>query len=101
MKDVYYAFSSEFGSFVGESKFAKELDKYLFYDEDKDIFFDKDGNEVDVAGYNILPRTGVYQAEKLVDAIYKSNKVNKPVTLIFFEKLENHLLTFFLWSLYY
>ena len=71
MKDVYYAFSSEFGSFVGESKFAKELDKYLFYDEDKDIFFDKDGNEVDVAGYNILPRTGVYQAEKLVDAIYK------------------------------
>lgn len=30
-----------------------------------------------------------------VDTIYKSNKVNKPVTLIFFEKLENFLLTFF------
>lgn len=66
----YYAFSSEFGSFVGEAKYAKELEKYLFYDEDKDVFLDKDGNEVDVTGFDILPRTGVYQAEKLVDAIY-------------------------------
>lgn len=36
----------------------------------------------------------------LVDTIYKSNKANKPVALIFFEKLELYLLTFFQCTLY-
>lgn len=66
----YYAFSSEFGSFALEAKYAKDLGKYLFYDEKEDIFLDKDGNKVDIEGLDILPRTGVLQAERLVDAIY-------------------------------
>ena len=70
MKYPYYAFSSEFGTFALEAKYAKDLDKYLFYDEKKDIFLDKNGNEVDITGLDILPRTGVLQAEALVNAIY-------------------------------
>lgn len=71
MRYPYYAFSSEFGSFALEAKYAKDLGKYLFYDEKKDVFLDKDGNEVDITGLDILPRTGVLQAERLVDAIYE------------------------------
>ena len=71
MKYPYYAFSAEFGSFELEAKYAKDLGKYLFYDEDKDIFLDKDGNQVDITGLDILPRTGVLQAKALVDAIYR------------------------------
>ena len=40
MEYPHYAFSAEFGSFVAEAKYAKELGKYLFYDEKKDIFLD-------------------------------------------------------------
>ena len=70
MKYPYYAFSSEFGTFALEAKYARDLGKYLFYDEKKDVFLDKDGNEVDITGLDILPRTGVLQAEALVNAIY-------------------------------
>lgn len=70
MSYPYYAFSAEFGTFVNEAKYARDLGKYLFYDEKKDVFLDKDGNVVDVTGLDILPRTGVLQAKALVDAIY-------------------------------
>lgn len=66
----YYAFSTEFGTFALEAKYARDLGKYLFYDEKKDVFLDKVGNEVDITGMDILPRTGVLQAKALVDAIY-------------------------------
>lgn len=70
MEYPHYAFSAEFGSFVAEAKYAKELGKYLFYDEKKDIFLDKDGNIVDITGLDIFPRTGVLQADALINAIY-------------------------------
>ena len=70
MEYPHYAFSAEFGSFVAEAKYAKELGKYLFYDEKKDIFLDKDGNIVDITGLDIFPRTGVLQADVLINAIY-------------------------------
>lgn len=69
--EYYYAFSTEFGTFKNEAKYARDLGKYLFYDEAKDVFLDKDGNVVDVTGYDIFPRTGVLQAKALVDAIYR------------------------------
>ena len=69
--EYYYAFSTEKGTFELEAKYARDLGKYLFYDEDKDLFLDKDGNVVDVEGLDIFPRTGVLQAKALVDAIYR------------------------------
>jgi hypothetical protein len=69
--EYYYAFSTEFGTFKNEAKYARDLGKYLFYDEAKDVFLDKDGNVVDVTGLDIFPRTGVLQAKALVDAIYR------------------------------
>lgn len=71
MRFPYYCYSTTKGSFYGESEYAKELGIYIFYDEKKDIFFDKDGNVVDVSGLELFPRTGVLQAEKLVEAIHR------------------------------
>ena len=38
MEYPYYAFSQIFGSFIVEAEYAKELGKYLFYDDKKDVF---------------------------------------------------------------
>lgn len=70
MKKLYYVFSTEFGSFAAEAKYAKDIGLYLFYDEQQDVFLNKDGNKIDITGMDLLPRTGVLQAERLVDAIY-------------------------------
>jgi hypothetical protein len=89
MKYPYYAFSSECGTFALEAKYAKDLDKYLFYDEKKDIFLDKNGNEVDITGLDILPRTGVLQAEALVNAIYSHGGTSTWVKQGDYEKVLN------------
>ena len=83
----YYAFSTEFGSFALEAKYAKDLGKYLFYKEKEDIFVDKDGNVVDITGLDILPRTGVLQAEALVDAIYRHGATSTWVKIGDYEKV--------------
>lgn len=72
MKYPFYCFSATFGSFEAEAKYAKDLGIYIFYDEDKDVFLDKDDNVIDLTGLEIMPRTGVLQAQRLVDAIYKN-----------------------------
>ncbi len=66
---MMYCFSTEQGSFYGDAQYAKEIGKFIFYDEKKDEFTDKDGNIVDVMGMEILPRTGVLQATALIEAL--------------------------------
>ena len=73
MRFPYYCYSTTKGTFAGESEYAKEKGVFIFYDEDNDIFIDKDGNEVDVSELEIFPRTGVLQAKKLVEAIHRHN----------------------------
>lgn len=89
MEKLYYAFSSEFGSFALEAKHAKDIGLYLFYDEKKDIFLDKDGNQIDITGMDILPRTGVLQAEALVNAIYNHGGYSTWVKQGDYEKVLN------------
>ena len=89
MEYPYYAFSQIFGSFVAEAEYAKELGKYLFYDEDKDAFLDKDGNLVDITGYDIFPRTGIVDAEKLVEALYRHGGFSTFVKIGDYEKTLN------------
>ena len=89
MNYPHYAFSAEFGSFALEAKYAKDLGLYLFYDEEKDVFLDKDGNVVDITGMDIFPRTGVLQAEALTNAIYNHGGVSTWVKQGDYEKVLN------------
>lgn len=66
-----YCFSTTQGTFRSDSLYAKELGIYIFYDEEKDIFVDKDDNIIDIKGMDLFPRTGVLQAKTLVDSILK------------------------------
>ena len=66
-----YCFSTTEGTFRSDSLYAKELGIYIFYDEKKDIFIDKDNNIVDIKEMDLFPRTGVLQAKALVDSILK------------------------------
>ena len=66
-----YCFSTTQGTFRSDSLYAKELGIYIFYDEEKDIFVDRDNNIVDIRGMDLFPRTGVLQAKTLVDSILK------------------------------
>lgn len=86
MEYPYYAFSQIFGSFIVEAEYAKELGKYLFYDDKKDVFLDKDGNVVDITGYDIFPRTGALDAEKIVEAIYRHGGFSTFVKIGDYEK---------------
>lgn len=72
----YYCFSVDWGSFGLESKYAKDLGVYIFYDEKKDIFLNKDGEEIDIQGIEMLPRTGVLEAHRLADAIDKHGGIS-------------------------
>ena len=68
---MYYCYSIKQGLFDNEMAYAKELGVYIFYDEEKDSFFDKDNNLIDIKGLKIFPRTGALQAVKLIDAVVR------------------------------
>lgn len=74
---MYYAYCLKEGLFLSEMKYAKKLNVYLFYDEKKDIFLDKDNNIVDITDKLILPRTGIYQLKKLQNAINEHGGILK------------------------
>lgn len=84
----YYCYSIKEGLFDDEMDYAKELGVYIFYDENKDKFFDKDGIEFDIKGKSIFPRTGVYQQETLSNAII-DHEGNPLVTKEDYEKTTN------------
>lgn len=69
--NYYYCYSIKKGLFDDEMAYAKDLGVYIFYDENVDAFFDKDGIPFDIKDKKIFPRTGVLQAKTLVDAIIK------------------------------
>lgn len=68
---IYYCYSIKKGLFDNEMAYAKELGIYIFYDEDKDDFFDKDGIRFDIKDKKIFPRTGVFESKTLMDAIIR------------------------------
>lgn len=67
----YYCYSIKKGLFDQEMEYAKDLGIYIFYDEEKDLFFNKDGILFDIKDKKIFPRTGVLEAKSLVDGIIK------------------------------
>lgn len=66
---MYYCYSIRQGLFDLEREYAKENEKYLFYDEKTDTFLDKDEMPVDISNQLLFPRTGVLQYDTLIDAI--------------------------------
>ena len=73
---MYYCYNIEKGLFDNEKEYAKELGVYLFYDKDKDVFLDKDGNIVDITDKGCFIRTGVYEFSGLLDAVIRHNGRN-------------------------
>jgi len=67
----YYCYNTQKGLFEIEMTYAKDLGLYIFYDEEKDAFFDKDGNQIDIKDKPIFPRSGILQSKSLVDAIIR------------------------------
>ncbi|MBQ2873297.1 MAG: hypothetical protein IJE89_04800 [Bacilli bacterium] len=65
----YYCFSSKNNLFKEEIEFARILDLLIIYDFEKDIFLDKDNNEINIKDMLILPRTTIKDALNLLDAI--------------------------------
>lgn len=69
-------------------KYLLEKDIAIFYSKKNDVFMDKGGNKIDITGMKIYPKTGVYQAGYLCDAIV--NKGGIPlVTRKENEKVDN------------
>lgn len=73
---MYYCYDIKEGLFDTEKEYAKELGVYLFYDKDKDVFSDKDGNIVDITDKDCFIRTGVYNFSGLLDAVIRHNGRN-------------------------
>lgn len=84
----YYCYSIKKGLFEQEMEYAKFLNAYLFYDEEKDKFYDKYNNEVNINNRLIFPRTGALEAKNLIEAITKHNG-NSLITIEEYEKTLN------------
>lgn len=87
MSYLYYVFSVKYGPFAAEAEYAKKLRKYIFYDEQKDCFFDADGNQFDITGMDLFPRTGILQADKLIKEIYNHGGYSSVAKLGDYEKV--------------
>ncbi len=68
---IYYCYSIKDRVFYEEMEYAKELGNYIFYNQDNDLFLDKDENVIDIKGKTIFARSGILQYEKLIDAIIR------------------------------
>lgn len=68
----YYCFSSIGNLFRSEIEYAKEKGMLIFYNSQKDIFLDKDGNQLDIKGMNIFPRCSIGESIGLLKAIERN-----------------------------
>ena len=68
---MYYCYSIKDNILEDEITYAKSINKCILFDEEKNSFFDSNGNEIDITGLKIFPRSGVLQSKKLIEAIEK------------------------------
>lgn len=76
---MYYCYMIKKGLFDEEMAYAKDLDRYLFYDKNLDVFVDKDDQIVNIKDKNILVRSGVFEYPKLLEAVisHGGNSITK------------------------
>lgn len=73
---MFYCFNEISNTFKEEIEYAKSIDRYIYYNEMKDIFLDKAGNEIDITNLLIFPRSKIQRSRKLIASIIKKKGIS-------------------------
>ena len=72
---MYYCYNLR-NLYKEEEAYAKDLNMYLYYDEDDDVFYNKDGKEVSIYNKIIFVRSGIFHFKSLLMAVQRHSGIS-------------------------